>query len=170
MKGNKTAGLFLILFGGLYLALQLLDELNIVLFEFWDLWPLLTVCLGVMFELSHFKSKKSPGLLIPGGILTTIGLLHLFESLTNWQFARYLWPVYVLALLIGFFQYWLATKEPWSLVMTYIFLILFLFMALIVLSMIFRGVLSMSLILSIILIVLGLLILFGGGSGRHKRG
>lgn len=166
MKGNKLAGIFLILFGGLYLAMQVLDEMNIVIFQFWDLWPLFTICVGLMFEVGYFQTKRAPGILIPGGIVTTIGALHLFESLTNWYFAEYTWPIYVLAVAIGFFQYWLVTKESWALVITYILMAVFTFLAFIVVSMIFDGLISANLAFSIILIVVGLLIVFSG-SRRH---
>ena len=166
MKGNRLAGIFLILFGGLYLGMQVLDEMNIVFFNFWDLWPLFTITFGLMFEFGYYQTKKAPGLLIPGGLITSIGLLHLFESLTNWYFAAYTWPLYVFAVFVGFFHYWLVTKEKWSLIVAYILFAVFLFLSFIAASIIFDGIVSVNMAFSVLLIAVGVILLFS--NRRHK--
>ena len=160
MKQNKVAGLLLIALGSLYLVMQILKEMDIVLFNYGDLWPLIVIGVGLLFEIGYLQSRRAPGLLIPGGIILTIGSLHLFEVLTRWHFAEYTWPIYVLAVGIGFFQYWLFTKERWALVITYIFLIITAFLTFIVLTMIFENIISIQMFFSIILIVIGGLFLF----------
>ena len=35
------------------------------------------------FEMNYFQTRKNPGQLVPGGILTVIGLLFCFEILTD---------------------------------------------------------------------------------------
>ncbi len=161
MKQNKVAGLLLIALGSLYLVIQILKEMNIVLFHYGDLWPLIVIGAGLLFEIGYLQSRRAPGLLIPGGIITTIGALHLFEVLTNWHFAEYTWPIYVLAVGVGFFQYWLFTKERWALVMTYIFTAITAFLIFIVLSMIFENIISIQMFFSLILIVVGGLLILG---------
>jgi len=167
MKGNRFAGLSLILFGVLYLCMQILDEMNIVLFNFWDLWPLFTLTLGLMFIFAYLKNKQTPGLLIPGGILTAIGLLHLFETITNWYFSAYTWPLYTFALFLGFFIYWLATKETWASVVSFILFMVFCFLTFIVLSMIFDGIITINMAFSFMLILIGLFILLGQRKRRN---
>lgn len=166
MKGNRLAGLFLILFGVLYLGMQVLDEMNIVLFNFWDLWPLFTITLGLMFLFAYYKNKSAPGILIPGAILTTIGFLHLFESMTNWYFSTYTWPLYTFAVFLGFFSYWFVTKERWASVVSFILFMIFCFLTFIVLSMIFDGIITIEMAFSLMLIIIGLFILFGQKKGK----
>lgn len=161
MKGNRLAGLFLILIGSLYLVTQVLGQMGITLFYIWDMWPLFTLFIGLAFEYSYFHQKRGVGLLVPGGILTTIGLLHLFESVTNWYFSAYTWPIYVLAVFIGFFHYWYITREAWALTISFILFIVFAFLTFIVLTMIFDGILTINMAFSIALILIGLFILFG---------
>lgn len=161
MKGNRFAGLMLIIFGSLYLGLQILNQLDIVLFQVWDLWPLFTITLGLLFEIGYFRNRKAPGLLIPGGILTVIGILHLFESITNWYFAAYTWPLYIFAILFGFLQYYIFTKAKWAWIVTVIFFCIFAFNAFIVVSMIINGLASADLALSAIIIIIGIIILLG---------
>ncbi len=59
---------------------------------------------GLSFEVAYFTNRKGPGMLVPGGLLTTLGLLFLFEEITRWQFSAYTWPIYTLAVAIGLFQ------------------------------------------------------------------
>lgn len=162
MKGNKTAGILLVLFGLLYLAMQILEELNIVFFNWWDFWPLFILIPGLLFEYAYFRSKRAPGVLVPGGILLTIGTLHLFESLTNWHFSAYTWPIYTFAIAVGFLQYWLFTKDRWALIVGMIIFCLFAFQAFIVISMLLGGLISANMMFSVLLIVIGIIVLFSG--------
>lgn len=168
MKANKSAGLFLIVFGSLYLGLQVLNQFDIVLFNVWDFWPLTTIGLGIVFEAIYFSSKRYPGFLIPGGLLTTIGCLHLFEVMTRWHFAGYTWPIYILAIFIGFFQYYLYTREQWSKIMSIILFIIFAFNAFIALSSLISGMVNMNLAFSIVIIIIGALLIFSTSLKKNQ--
>ena len=167
MKGNRLTGIFLILFGALYLAFQVLGQFDIVLFRFWELWPLFTICIGLALEIGYFQSERNPGILIPGGIVTTIGFLHLFESLTNWRFSAYTWPLYILSVVVGFFQYWMVTKDRWALTFTYIMLAVFFFCVFIVASIMTGGLISIGTAFSVMIIVIGLLMLFSARQAQE---
>ncbi len=167
MKGNKLAGLFLILFGILYLTLQVLDQMNIVLFNFWDFWPLTIICVGLLFEAGYFYRKKAPGLLIPGGILSTIGFLFLFETLTNWRFSNLTWPIYTFAVFVGFFQLWLATKSRGAGVVATILFTVFAFLVFISVSILVKGYASADLSFSIVLIIVGVILLVTSRFWEH---
>ncbi|MDF1617805.1 DUF5668 domain-containing protein [Petrocella sp. FN5] len=159
MKKNKSAGILLILFGSLYLVLQILSQLNILVLNFWNLWPLTTIAIGIAFEAIYYGTKKYPGFLIPGGIFTTIGLLHLFEVITHWQFSVYTWPIYVLSISIGFFHYHMITQEQWSKVISIIFLTLFALNTFIVATILLDGLISFNFVFSTIIIIVGLLLI-----------
>lgn len=105
MKQDKMSiGLILIILGVVLLFKPLF---NINIFDMAHFWPIFVLGPGLVFEGSFFLSKKNPGLLVPGGILTTIGSLFFFETFTDWNFAGYTWPVYILAVAIGLYQLYL---------------------------------------------------------------
>lgn len=124
------------------------------------LWPLFVLVPGLIFELSYFFENKNAGLLVPGGILTTIGILFLFETYTSWHFAAYTWPVYILGVAIGLFQlYWFGGKQRGLLIPV---AILTLVAGCSILTMISRTIFSWfdySYLLSVIFILLGIYLL-----------
>lgn len=94
-------GLLFILLGAFLIADRVL---NLHLASMNVLWPLFILVPGLVFEFSYFLSRSNPGLLVPGGILTTIGALFMFETLTPRNFWGYTWPIYPLAVAIGLYQ------------------------------------------------------------------
>jgi hypothetical protein len=103
-RKNYLGGIILILIG---VGAILKSVFNIHLFTISQLWPIFVLIPGLSFEVGYFSRGKEPGLLVPGGMLTTIGTLFFFETFTNWHFAKYTWPVYPLAVAIGLFQLYL---------------------------------------------------------------
>jgi len=79
-KNNALGGFVLVVVGALMLANNLG---NWNLFSMDWLWPMFILIPGLVFELGYFSNRSNPGLLVPGGILTTLGLLFLFEILTK---------------------------------------------------------------------------------------
>ncbi len=105
MRGkNYFGGIILIIIG---VAAILNNIFNIRFFTMSQLWPMFVLIPGLSFEAAYFSRGREPGLLVPGGILTTIGTLFFFETFTNWHFAEYTWPIYLLAVAIGLFQLYL---------------------------------------------------------------
>lgn len=105
MRGkNYFGGIILIIIG---VAAILNNIFNIRFFTMSQLWPMFVLIPGLSFEAAYFSRGREPGLLVPGGILTTIGALFFFETFTNWHFAEYTWPIYLLAVAIGLFQLYL---------------------------------------------------------------
>jgi len=96
-------GLFL-LFIGVLLILANFGFIEIA----WDnLWPLFLLIPGIFFELSYFISRKDAGLLVPGGILITYGLLFLINVIYGWHLMDNLWPIFPLGVAVGLFQLYL---------------------------------------------------------------
>lgn len=108
-RKNYLWGILLIIIGIVLLADRVL---NIGIIDSVSIWPLFILIPGLIFELSYFTSGRNPGLLVPGGILTTIGLLFFFETFTNWNYSEYTWPVYPLSVAIGLFQLYLFDGRP----------------------------------------------------------
>lgn len=106
---SKVLGSILVIIGLLAILSQIF---HISIFNINNLWFLFILVPGLCFEFAYFTTKREPGILVPGGILTTIGLLFCFEILTGWRFSAYTWPIYPLAVAIGLFQlYWFGGKE-----------------------------------------------------------
>ena len=65
-------GLLLILIGGFSLITYIFHLNNELIHHLWFLCVLIP---GLYFEMNYFQTRKNPGQLVPGGILTVIGLL-----------------------------------------------------------------------------------------------
>lgn len=113
----KNKNIFL---GLLFLMIGLLWIINsafgIKIFNKENFWPLCVLLPGLCFEISYLITKKTPIILLPGGILTIVGALFLFEQFTEWKYVEKTWPIYPLAVAIGLFQLYVATKKKGFLV------------------------------------------------------
>lgn len=167
MNRNKMGmGAVLIILG---LLLLLRPAFNITIFDMQHFWPIFVIAPGLIFEASFFVSKANPGLLVPGGILTTIGGLFFFETFTNWYFAAYTWPVYILAVAIGLYQLYLFGGREKALlipvgILTTVALVSFAFI-------VFGNILvwlNSSIVWAVLFILLGILILVKGLTNKEK--
>lgn len=161
MKDLKfIGGIFLIALGALGIILNLFN-INIISGD--NFWPFIIIAIGVCFEYIYFSTKKYTALLLPAGILITIGILFVFEELTNWYFAAYTWPIYPLAVAIGLFQvYIFGKKQPFLLLPIGILLAVTVFsFANMIMGSIFR-IIRMSMIIPVALLIIGIIILVQG--------
>ena len=158
---NNFWGFFLIIIGILLFISRLL---NIQLFNMDRLWPIFVLIPGLCFNFAYFSTRRSPGLLVPGGILTTIGLLFFFETLTNWHFAEYTWPIYPLAVAIGLFELYVFGERGRGLlipigILTSVSIVSF---ACMIFGNIFR-IINTSLVLPAVFVLIGIFLIFGKG-------
>jgi len=102
-KINYLFGIFLLLAGGLLI----LANFGIIEIAWDNIWPLFVLIAGLFFELSYFVSRKDAGLLVPGGILITYGLLFSVNVIYGWYLIDNLWPIFPLGVAIGLFQLYL---------------------------------------------------------------
>ncbi|HEX2925597.1 MAG TPA: hypothetical protein VHP38_04985 [Ruminiclostridium sp.] len=110
-KNYSLIGSILVAVGAVLLVLKMLLGINIISLDTEDFWVFIVLLVGLTFEFSYFLTGSKPGLLIPGGIITTIGLLFMFEVTTNWSFSEYTWPVYIFSVAVGLFQMYLFSKR-----------------------------------------------------------
>ena len=99
-KINYLFGLFLLFIG----VLLILANFGVIEIAWDNLWPLFLLIPGIVFELSYFIYRKDAGLLVPGGILITYGLLFLVNVNYGWHLMDNLWPIFPLGVAIGLFQ------------------------------------------------------------------
>lgn len=167
MKDSRfLIGIFLIALGGLWVFSNIF---HIRFFTISNFWPLIVLAIGICFEAAYFITGKNIGLLVPGGILLTIGMLFIFETFTNWYFAAYTWPIYPLAVAIGLFQVYIFGERQGKLLIPIVILIsvtVIAFMSM-MLGNIFRW-LNLSLTIPVILIIAGIAFIFSGKTGESK--
>jgi len=102
-KINYLFGLFLLFIG----VLLILANFGVIEIVWENLCPLFLLIPGILFELSYFIYRKDAGLLVPGGILITYGLLFLVNVMYGWHLMEDLWPIFPLGVAIGLFQLFL---------------------------------------------------------------
>jgi hypothetical protein len=113
------------LFLGAYLLLNRGDtfEPSTIFAYFWP--SMFVIPLGLFFHWMYFYmiGRKGVGLLIPGGILFTAGLVCQFAMLfDSWG---YLWPGFIMAVAIGLFEfYWFGGRNKWLLIPINILIVL----------------------------------------------
>lgn len=153
-----------IFFGLLFLMIGLLWIINsafkIKIFNKENFWPLCVLLPGLCFEISYLITKKTPTILLPGGILTIVGVLFLFEQFTEWKYVEKTWPIYPLAVAIGLFQLYMATKKKGLLVGVILLGIVSLGCFSITLFGDIFSIVEMTYLVPGILIILGLILLF----------
>lgn len=166
-KSNSMLGGLLIIIGAILLAARFLFNRSLFSLDANDFWPIIILLLGAGFELAYYISLKAPGLLVPGGILTTCGILFFFEVATNWHFAAYTWPVYILAVAIGLFQLYVHIGRPRGIMIA--IGILGGIAAACFIVMIFRfflGAIDLGFVIPAVLVLGGLVMVFGRSGAK----
>ncbi|MCQ1531455.1 LiaI-LiaF-like domain-containing protein [Lutispora saccharofermentans] len=106
MKKNHN-----IFIGGLFIiigTLFLLSNLGYLNFSWSYVWPLALLVPGVYLHISFFTGMdKNPGILVPGGILATYGLLFYANVVFGWNIMADLWPVFLIGIAIGLLELYL---------------------------------------------------------------
>jgi hypothetical protein len=168
-RNNSLLGGVLVLIGALLLAARYLFNSSFLSLGPNDFWPMIILLAGAGFELAYFITLRAPGLLVPGGMLTTYGLLFFFEVMTDWRFAAYTWPVYIIGVAIGLFQLYLHVGRPKGLLIA-VGIIGGIAAAafLIILFAIILKTFDVGLFIPIIMVLGGLVILFGRGGTKSR--
>jgi apolipoprotein N-acyltransferase len=98
--GGLIAGTLLIVFGLMALAGQFFRTVD------WDfLWPFAIIGFGALFFVAMFAGGKgTAAFAIPGSIVSGIGLVLLFQNLTqHWESMSYFWTLIILFVGVGIY-------------------------------------------------------------------
>ena len=107
--GALIAGTLLIVFGLMALAGQV--------FRMWDwgaLWPFLIIGIGALFFVAMFAGgKQAAAFAIPGSIVGGIGLILLFQNITDrWESMSYFWALIIMFVGVGIYLMgWYGEQE-----------------------------------------------------------
>lgn len=105
---KRVYGLLLIALG----IVVLLNRTLLIAVGWRMLWPLFLVIPGLIFEYAYFKTRQNPGLLVPGGVLLTLGSIFMLSGLLGYGILAKLWPLFIMAPAVGLFQlYWFDEKD-----------------------------------------------------------
>jgi hypothetical protein len=163
-RSSAALGGVFVIIGAILLAAKYLFGASFISLGPDDFWPMIILMTGVMFELVYFVTLKAPGFLVPGGILITYGILFFFEAATDFHFAQYTWPVYILGVAIGLFQLYLFSGRPKGVLIAVSIIAGVATVSLIVmLFRVFLGAMDFEIAIPAVLIVIGLLLLFSKG-------
>ncbi|NLG36974.1 MAG: hypothetical protein GX549_03075 [Clostridiales bacterium] len=100
---KKTAsffwGIILVLLG----VMMILDQQGILPLAWGRVWwPIALITLAILFHIIAFAhSPRSPGLLVPGGILLVYGGLFFYCAIRGWNAMSALWPLFLLGPALG---------------------------------------------------------------------
>ncbi|EXX91839.1 hypothetical protein BG53_14625 [Paenibacillus darwinianus] len=104
MSRNQYSVGILILAAGVVI---LLGKLGVFSFIGNLFWPILILIPGVLLHVFFFGRLLPSVVLVPAGILSVYGLLFLFSNIVGWGSMRYLWPVFILGVAAGLYEYYL---------------------------------------------------------------
>ena len=168
-KSNTFLGGLFIIVGAILLSAKYLFGSSLIHLGPDDFWPMIVLMLGVMFELVYFITMKAPGFLVPGGILTTYGILFFFEAATDFHYAQYTWPVYILGVAIGLFQLYLFSGRPKGLLIAVGILTgLALTSFIVILFSIVLGSMDFGIVIPVVMIGIGLILFLSRGKMKSS--
>jgi hypothetical protein len=161
-KNDLKLGLFIAAAG----IVILLGKLGVFGFLGRNLWPLVLLLPGLFLHVLFFNRRASAEVLIPAGILTVYGLLFGFCNTWGWGLMRYLWPILLLGLAVGLYEYSLySTSRSGGLSGTAIILGI-LSLVLLIFSWLGTGALYL---LGAILVAAGVWLMSGAGKSRKPK-
>jgi hypothetical protein len=119
-RGTLYVGILLVLLGAIFFFVALGESLlgALGIRAGWGrLWPLLVLYVGTAFWLPFAiwwpRRAQFAGLAVPAAIVTTNGLMLLYQSLTgDWASWAYLWALELVAVAAGLFALYLLTDRP----------------------------------------------------------
>lgn len=161
-KKDMKLGMLIIIAG----IVILLGKLGVFGFLGRSLWPLVILIAGILLQALYFNRRGQSILLISGGILTVWGLLFTICNIWGWGLMSHLWPVLILGVAIGLYEYYLF-ENPRSSVALWVSLIIgLLALAFILFSLMKTGVIYL---LAIILIAGGIWLILGRNTQSKRK-
>lgn len=153
---RSITGIILILLGaGLYLNHGNPVGVGRIFGHFWP--SLFVIPLGLFFHWLYFSltAPRGTGLLIPGGIVFTAGIVCQVGMLfDNWGS---IWPGFILAVAIGLFEfYWFGRRNKYMLIpISILTVVALLFFAVFAVGALFNQVTVNGTLIAVVLIVVG---------------
>ncbi|QAY65401.1 hypothetical protein [Paenibacillus protaetiae] len=115
MPNNKySAGIILLLAG----IVILLGKWGVFSFLGAMFWPLLVLIPGILLHVLYFGRMLPATVLVPGGMLIVYTVLFIFCNIFGWKVIHYLWPVFLLGIAVGLYEYYLLGNSRTRAILT----------------------------------------------------
>lgn len=162
-KNDMKLGIFIAAAG----LVILLGKMGVFGFLGRALWPLILLIPGLILHVLFFTRRASASVLVPAGILTVYGLLFGLCNTWGWELMRHLWPVLLLGIAVGLYEYSLYASPRTSGLMTTSVILGLLSLVLVFFTLLGTGALYL---LGAVLVAAGIWIMLGrGGRGSRKK-
>lgn len=158
-KRSIVPGLILIVIGILFILINF----GALSMRAGVIWTYLIIIIGVVFWINFLFDRSNPGVLMPGTVLLTVGIvLNLgMRNDVSWE---YLWPFFVLAPAFGFYaMYIFGKREKGLLFPAGVLTIIGVFFLLQALDF------AIKLVFGIVLILVGVLLLLKHTKGSEEQ-
>lgn len=125
-KNSYIPGLILILIG----VVLLLHQLEVLYFNWRQIYPILLLVLGGLFLVS-VKTKDDKGAVFPGTVLIVLGLFFFIRNYGFFSFDYYFyefedfWPIFLVAVGLGFVVLYFIKPQDWGVLIPGSVLLLF---------------------------------------------
>lgn len=130
------------------------------------LWPLVILLPGVVLHMLFFSRRASVTVLLPAGILTVYGLLFSLCNIWGWGIMKYLWPVLLLGIAVGLYEYAIHAPRRSGGLTTIAVILGILSIALCIFSLMGTGAIYL---IAIVLVALGIWLIAGRGRTRSSK-
>jgi len=160
-NSRNTIGLLLIGLG----VLVALSTFGLIDLAMHLLWPFFLLVPAALFHFGFFLNPRQEmaGLLVPGGILGTLGLIFLINNLLGGDLLGVLWPLIILAPAVGLYElYYFGGRNAGLLIpIAILAVVATVFLGIELISSLFGGVFGL------VLVIVGLYLIFSGNKGRR---
>ncbi|WP_379131468.1 hypothetical protein [Paenibacillus sp. sgz500958] len=161
-KNDMKLGLFIAAAG----IVILFGKLGVFGFLGRNLWPLVLLLPGLFLHVLFFSRRISAAALIPAGILTVYGLLFGLCNTWGWGLMKYMWPVLLLGVAVGLFEYSLYASPRTSGFSGAAIVLGLLSLVLLFFSLLGTGALY---VLGAVLVAAGILLITGVGRSKNRN-
>ena len=106
-KPSIVPGLILIIIG----LVAVLSNFGTVDLDWEVMWTYMVLLLGLVFWVGFIFDRSKDGLIMPGTILLTYGMIFNLSARYDWEWMGGLWPFFILGPAFGFFAMYIFGKR-----------------------------------------------------------
>jgi hypothetical protein len=144
----------------------LLGKLGVFGFLGRTLWPFVIILVGLLVHLLFYSNRARAIVLIPGGVLVVYGLLFGICNLWGWGLMTYLWPVLMLGVAVGVYEYYMFESPRPEGVLLIALLLGFVSLVLLFFTLLHTGGIY---VLAVLLIAIGIWFILGRGKSKGGK-
>ncbi|MDR0268957.1 hypothetical protein [Paenibacillus sp.] len=161
-KNDVRLGLLIVVAG----IVILLGKLGVFGFLGRTLWPFVIILVGLLVHLLFYSNRARAIVLIPGGVLVVYGLLFGICNLWGWGLMTYLWPVLMLGVAVGVYEYYMFESPRPEGVLLIALLLGFVSLVLLFFTLLHTGGIY---VLAVLLIAIGIWFILGRGKSKGGK-